>query len=529
MLLLSYPTLYYMSSKFRSQTLIIFFLTISILITYTVIVGKQPPDPALKAAQQTLALEKLAIQREHLRRNADVVFYGAAGMMVAACLSGVIVASGKHRAQVKRASVHEYVIAGSKVIVHERDLALAAPVALGLMNAAQLKEMNGGMEKAFELSCRMAELQNHQLKALMSGSRALQALPESTDHEEEHVSGQIPTFRELVQSDEIARGKPMILGYRDGVPRRGSYLDIYSAAVAGESGSGKTATLLYLIGAGLIAEGVRYYGIDPHYPHPKSLAFKTKALWEAGLMRMATQKDAILDLLREIDHLIDLRISQVDTDTTPMVLVIDELAFLSKTTIRAQLAHTMERVSTEGRKCAIYMLASSQTWLVARSGESSVVRDTLTSAYVHRIKPKQANLLLQDKEQADIVRKKIKRPGEVLFCPTHDDPVILQMPYTTEHDMNLVIDLVNRGVNRQHIDSAVDQRSQLTGLVRAEPVDLVAQVNGTLKKDGDFMALVKSTGFDKAYISRILNRKQSMSKNAEQRLKMWLAGGCASP
>ncbi len=62
-----------------------------------------------------------------------------------------------------------------------------------------------------------------------------------------------PTFRELLARGELARGKPMILGYEHGVPRRGSFLDIYSAAVAGESGSGKTSTLLFLIGSALIS------------------------------------------------------------------------------------------------------------------------------------------------------------------------------------------------------------------------------------------------------------------------------------
>lgn len=511
-----------MSSKYYAPVFTGFFLTVSVVVAFQVLNPDPKHDVRVQEQATQLEIDKLTLQRQHLRRNADLWFYGCAGGISLVGLSALIVASGVHRAQVKRAQVHTYRIGTSEVVIHERDLSLAAPVALGLMNAEQLKQMNGGIEKAFELSCRMAELQNQQIKALMHGSRALKALPESTDHAEDHVSGQVPTFRELVERGELARGKPMILGYRDGVPRRGSFLDIYSAAVAGESGSGKTATLLYLIGAGLIAEGVRYYGIDPHYPHPKSLAFKTKVLWEAGLMRMETQKDAIADLLRDIERLIDLRIAQIDTDTTPIVLVIDELAFLSKTSIGEQLAHTMERVSTEGRKCAIYMLASSQTWLVARTGESSVVRDTLTSAYVHRIKPKQANLLLQDKEQADIVRRKIKRPGEVLFCPTHGDPCILQMPYTTEHDMNLISDLVNTQVNSQPVDRDVDCPVDSTGLVKTEPVDLVAQVNATLKNDGDFSALVKSTGFDKSYISRILNRKQAMSRNAEDRLRRWL-------
>jgi hypothetical protein len=257
---------------------------------------------------------------------------------------------------------------------------------------------------------------------------------------QEHV----PTFRELLSSGQISSGKAMILGYEDGSPRRGGFLDIYSAAVAGESGSGKTATLLYLIGSALISGPVHFIGIDPHYPHPKSLGFKTKPLWEAGLMQMATYKDDMLKALQGIEQTIDNRLKQQDQETTPVVLVIDELAFLAKSSISKAIAHTMERISTEGRKCAVYMLASSQTWLVARTGSSSVVRDTLTSAFVHRIKPKQANLLLQDKEEAGKVKKYCRHPGEVLLCPVGDESVVCKIPYATTEDMKDVVNMVSR-------------------------------------------------------------------------------------
>jgi hypothetical protein len=249
----------------------------------------------------------------------------------------------------------------------------------------------------------------------------------------------IPTFRTLVENNELSLNKPMILCFENGLPRRGSFLDIYSSAVAGESGSGKTGTCLFLIGSGLLCEPqIRFYEIDPHFPHPKSLGKKTEPLWKADLMKFAHMKDDMLTLLKEVEQILDNRLKQHDTDTTPIVLVIDELAFLSKTSIGKAIAHMMERISTEGRGCQVYMLAASQTWLTARTGKSSVVRDTLTSAYVHRIKPKQANLLLQDREEADKVKKFIKQEGDVLFCPVGDESVIGRMPLTTEGDMKRV-------------------------------------------------------------------------------------------
>jgi len=366
------------------------------------------------------------------------------------CLAAVLLLSYSiAKSRLKKASVHIYKIGKyNEVVVHEKDLSIAAPIAMGLMNAEQLKQMNGGVERAFELYTKMAEVQTKQIQALVGKKGITPTAPYTPLPEQESAAlpslqtKQVPTFQELLTTGEIAPGKSMILGYENGEPRRGSFLDIYSAAVAGESGSGKTATLLFLIGSGLVACGVRFIGIDPHYPHPKSLGFKTKPLWEKGLMRMATYKDDMLNVLAQVERIIDRRLKQLDTDTTPVVLVIDELAFLSKTSIGSAVAHTMERISTEGRKCAVYMLASSQTWLAARTGDSSVVRDTLTSAYVHRIKPKQANLLLQDKEEVEKVKKYLRQAGDVLFCPVNDESVVCKMPYTTEADMERVTELL---------------------------------------------------------------------------------------
>lgn len=434
----------------KLKIIVWFFMVMCIIATYTVLT-KPAVDPAVQQAQTALHVEQLMLQRAHLQRNANLRFYGAVFLLALIGLSLLIVASGLHRAAVKHAAVHTYKIGKyNEVVVHERDLSLAAPVAMGLMNAEQLKQMNGGVEKALELYERMADVQSKQIQSLvgpkgipLTPSQA--ALPAQAQPPTEHV----PSFQNLLIQGEIAPGKPMILGYEHGVPRKGSFLDIYSAAVAGESGSGKTATLLFLIGSGLVAEQIRFLGIDPHYPHPKSLGFTTKPLWQAGLMTMATYKDDMLTVLKDVERTIDRRLRQVDTGTTPVVLVIDELAFLAKSSLGGAIAHTMERISTEGRKCAVYLLASSQTWLAARTGNSSVVRDTLTSAYVHRIKPKQANLLLQDRDEAEKVKKYIKHPGDVLLCPVNDESVICQIPFSTTADMERVAEMVGSAEGRR--------------------------------------------------------------------------------
>lgn len=332
------------------------------------------------------------------------------------------------------------------------------------------------------------------------------------------VSAHIPTFAELLQREEIAPGKPMILSYIDGIARRGGYLDIYSSAIAGESGSGKTSTMLFLIGAGIVAENIRFLVIDPHYPHPKSLAYKTKPLWDAGLIEVGTTHDEAAEILAEVDRVIDDRMSQKDTDETPIVLVIDELHKLMTTGLASQLTNTMQHVSIEGRKCSVYMLAGSQTWLAATTGNNSVARDTLTSAYVHRIKPKQANLILQDPEETRKVKKFLKQPGDVMFCPVNDAPQVAKMPLATEYDMKLVANMCGSVAvprpsapapeNATAQESFQDMRDWLKDLCDSE--------------DGFFMRLVEASGSDKGQLSATINKRRPMSEGIRQKIESGL-------
>ena len=459
-----------------------------------------------KSLRLLIAEDEAAINWTYFKLQAGQTLYIALPSVLA--LGGLVFVSCVGLAHVRRASVHIYKIGKyNEVVVHHKDLSLAAPVAMGLITAEQLKQENRGLEKAFQIYETLADSQIKQARSL--GFSQQPALPEHQDEPEEPEKP-IPTFQQLLLSGEIAPGKPMILGYEHGKPRRGSFLDIYSAAVAGESGSGKTATLLYLIGSGLIAEKIRFLGIDPHYPHPKSLGYKTKPLWEAGLMTMATNKDDSLRVLKEVEKTIDQRLQQLDTDTTPFVLVIDELAFLSKTALGKPLAHTMERISTEGRKCAVYMLASSQTWLVARTGESSVVRDTLTSAYVHRIKPKQANLLLQDREEAEKVKRYCKQAGDVLLCPVNDESVMCKIPYTTETDMQHLLSMFGSSFHSD-IDGMFQQMSQ-----GAEPANIQEGKQLSIRQ------IEKATGIPYSALQRYYSENKPLKPEYQHKLEMYL-------
>jgi hypothetical protein len=489
------------------QTKLIGLLILAVFVGSAILIASLRMTTPQKSIRLLIAEDEAAINWTYFKLKSGQTLYIV--VPAAFVLGGLVFVSCVGLAKVRQASVHIYKIGKyNEVVVHHKDLSLAAPIAMGLMNAEQLKEENKGLEKAFQIHEAIADLQIRQARALGFQQRA--ALPEHQDEPDEPAKP-VPTFQQLLLSGEIAPGKSMILGYEHGRPRKGSFLDIYSAAVAGESGSGKTATLLYLIGSGLIAEKIRFYGIDPHYPHPKSLGFKTKVLWESGVMKMATFKDDMLIILKEIEKIIDQRLQQLDTDTTPVVLVIDELAFLAKTNIAKPLAHTMERISTEGRKCAVYMLASSQTWLVARTGENSVVRDTLTSAYVHRIKPKQANLLLQDKEEAEKVKRYCKQAGDVLLCPVNDESVVCKMPYTTETDMQTLLQMFGPSLHGSDIDGMFQQMSR-----GAEPANLQEGKQLSIRQ------IEKATGIPYSALQRYYSENKSLKPEYQNRLEIYL-------
>jgi len=513
-------------NKARTPILIGFFLTVIIVTIFNVILSTfkimtTPQRPkALIDAETSLQIQRYALKEKYLERNDAIRIAAVSGVLASICASALIIAAGIHREHVRRASVFMAKIGQfSEFPVHIRQIQSGelAPQLATLTAAEQLERMNAGQEKIVRALESIIETGTAQMRVIASQARA--ALPPAPDARDSEPVNYIapPSFAQLLLQQEIATGKQMILAFINGIAKRGSFLDIYSSAVAGESGSGKTGTLLFLIACGLISEYIRFIVIDPHYPHPKSLGAKTRILWEKGLMSLASTDEEILKALREVEITIFERIRQIDLSTHPVVLVIDEVAFLAKSpTVGKAITNTMERVSTEGRKCDVYMLASSQTWLAARTGGSSVVRDTLTSAYVHRIKPKQANLLLQDKDEAEMVRQHVKRAGDVLLCSVHDDPVIGQMPYTTEEDIKLVANMVNYPVNLQ-VNSQVNRPENLP--IANEPIDhdlphkpeeltdvqLIEYVRNHYETDKDFCA---KAGINTGLFSRYTQREK---------------------
>lgn len=413
--------------EFKAMVLTAFFFAVVGFSAYSVY-QSETADPRLREVETQAAIDSTLFWAE----NKPYLVYSVLGL---SAVCGLIVAMGYYT----RASTHVAKIGESEIPIRHRDLSNMAPILTGLTTARQLEAHEGGVEKAFQMYLQLAKMQESQLRRLSSQSPAIAEL---TDGGNPSI---VPPFAHLLRSGEIAPGNDMVLAYIDSQPQRGSFMDIYSSAVAGESGSGKTSTMLFLVGSGLIATDARFIVIDPHYPHPNSLGAKIAPLVDAGLVECYTYIDDMRAALKAITSIITNRLKQDDTSTYPVVLVIDELRSLMNTSIAGEVEATMSTISTEGRKCGVYMLAASQTWLAAMFKKGSLARDTLTSAYVHRIKPKQAQVLLQDKAAETALRSNVKKAGEVLFCPVRGEPLVGKMPMATEQDMREVVRLCANG------------------------------------------------------------------------------------
>ena len=103
-------------------------------------------DEELAVRRLQLAKAGMILQAEMaaVPRNLALSFWGRVVLLGSFSGSLLILAAGGHRAMVKARSVHQYQIGGNVFFVHERDLSIAAPIAMGLVNAENLSRWRVG-------------------------------------------------------------------------------------------------------------------------------------------------------------------------------------------------------------------------------------------------------------------------------------------------------------------------------------------------------------------------------------------------
>jgi hypothetical protein len=248
----------------------------------------------------------------------------------------------------------------------------------------------------------------------------------------------VPSFATMLDQGLVGPGRKLTLGYDEGGVLEGDWTDLYSTAVAGMSGQGKTTSQRFFA-CQTALHGSKFAVIDPHAGAGEdSLAATLAPLGSAFLCPIASDNKTMLDTVRHIADIGEKRIKGIDADTTPILLWVDELtSLLGRSAIGDELAELLERIAQEYRKKRVYVSASGQIWTASRA--TSELRDSFASVLCHRMKRGQARMLLPT-DEAQLVER--LSPGRAVLWRTSGATTIVGIPNTTEADVKRVATMI---------------------------------------------------------------------------------------
>ena len=403
----------------------------------------KPAAPGLKEAQLSYEMEKLHLKQANLKRYDTLKYYAIIGMLGATKLSLLFFAIGYARAKIKQASVHTaHIGQHGEIPVRYNDLREFYKIAANLSMAEIEASSHNAHEQAYQISRQMIEDVTMYTRALggrrgfgfsgdEQGIPAQAALPASTV---------VPTFAELLQNGMAAPGKPMILGFHDGQPQLRMLKDLKSLAIAGWQGSGKTMSTAYLIASSVLAHGAHVYIVDPHKNHEEGLYALVKPLEKTGHVHVINPFHTP-NVIRNLEKILDQRLAGNAPSDPGILLVIDELASLAKMDCFDVLVAFLERCTEETRKANITFIGGSHKWTARHFKGRADIRGCMNSMLIHKTKPSQADLLLEDSHDKNLV-KQIVRPGEAILSTDFSSAVLVAMPLCTRKDMETVADIV---------------------------------------------------------------------------------------
>lgn len=251
---------------------------------------------------------------------------------------------------------------------------------------------------------------------------------------------------------------PLLLAW-EGSPRRGrgvrgTWDEIVSMIVCGETGSGKTWTVVsYCTQA--VRSGMLLAVGDPHAGNRSSLASRLAPLSPWMWRPMATNKRTCLVMAQAVQA--ELRRRQEEGERLmaqgkewtldthgdkPIVLVLDEFNALMRMHGK-KLGDIAKEISEEGRKFFVHMIASGQHWTVEAMG-SSELRDTIPTAVVHRCRKTMAAMVC-DRPQAEVEWAPKLGDGQVYISMAGSETITgpYHVPPMTQEDVAAVAILMS--------------------------------------------------------------------------------------
>ncbi len=406
-----------------------------------------PQNSGLQKAQLSYELEKLQLRQNNLKRYDSLKYYGIVLAIGVVNLSLMIIAGAHARAKMKNASVHTAQIGERGAIpVHYKNLKEFYPIAANLSLAEIEAAAGNAHENAYQISRRMIEDVTGYTRAIAGkrGTANPHGRPGQTEQLQNVLAAvaTVPDFSELLSHGIAAPGKPLVMGFHQGQAQYRSLQDLKSLAVAGWQGSGKTMSTAYIVAASVLAYDVHVYIVDPHKNHAEGLYTQIKPLENTGHVTVINPFDTPT-LIRNLNKTLDRRLAGQEASEPGILLVIDELARLAKMECFDVLMTFLERCTEETRKANITFIGGSHKWTARHFKGRADIRGCMNSMLIHKTKPSQADLLLEDSQDKHLV-KQIERAGEAILATDFSSPVLVSMPRCTAKDMERVAEIVQK-------------------------------------------------------------------------------------
>jgi hypothetical protein len=248
-----------------------------------------------------------------------------------------------------------------------------------------------------------------------------------------------PTFADLLQSGNIGLGQPIALGHDGRQLVTATWMQLYSSAIGGLSGTGKTWAAASLIAQSVI-NGAGVAIIDPDAPDPQSLSSRLAPLSARWISDPAEDDQQIAHMCAHLASEMERR-RQGQAERRPLVVAIDEYAALVQAPGGGDLAALVEEIARRGRKLGVFALALSQLWQGARTG-GSATRDSFASSFVMRMRPNQARMLtgLRSAELPGDLHE--LAPGVAYLIDTRGNMQRITTPHCTQSDLHAVAGLL---------------------------------------------------------------------------------------
>ncbi len=398
-------------------------------------------------AQNRYQLEKIRLRIETLPRYAALKFYSAVGLLAFLSLSLIILAGGYTGAKIRQSSVCTARIGPhSEIPVHYKDLQHFYPIAVNLSLAEIEASVSTSHENAYQISRRMLDDITHYTRVL-ADQRSRKSSGSSTINMEATGPSQhltyTPNFAHLLNNEMIAPNKPLILGYnRQGQPQYRTLQDLKTVAVAGWQGSGKTLSMAYLTASIILAYRTQAYIIDPHKHHAESLSSLLQPLEKTGYVTNVNPFETPL-YIRRLNETLDRRLNGKELSTPGILLIIDEMERMAKMDCFDELIAFLSRCTEETRKANITFIGSAHKWTARHFKGRADIRGSMNSMLIHKTKPSQADLLLEDAASKHLV-KQLQQAGEAILCTDYDAaPTIVSMPLCTRDDIQTIANMLD--------------------------------------------------------------------------------------